>query len=97
MKLRFTPRAVASLNETADYINERNPAAARRVRDAIYESLQNLMLFPYIGRQQKTPGVRKFVTRRYAYLIYYTVDESRDEIVVLNVRHPARRREHEDA
>jgi toxin ParE1/3/4 len=96
MKLRFTPRAVANLVEITDYIHERNPAAAQRVRDAIYESLQNLILFPHVGRQQTTPGVRKFVTRKYAYLVYYTVDEVAEEIVILNVKHPARRREHED-
>ena len=59
--------------------------------------LQNLLLFPHVGRKQKAEGVRKFVTRKYAYLIYYTVDEAAEEIVILNVKHPARRREHEDA
>jgi toxin ParE1/3/4 len=96
MKLRFTPLATANLIEIADYIHARNPAAAQRVRAAIYESLQNLVLFPDVGRRQKTKGVRKLVTRKYAYLIYYTVDETADEIVILNVKHPARRREHED-
>jgi|SRR5215216_3383219 len=97
MKLRFTPRAVANLVEIADYIRERNPEAARRVRAAIYESLQNLILFPHIGRQQKTAGIRRIVTAKYRYLVYYTVDEAAEEIVILNVKHPARRREHEDA
>ena len=96
MKLRFTTRATENLAEIADYIRVRNPAAALRVRAAIYASLQTLILFPYVGRQQKTEGVRKFVTRKYAYLVYYTVDEAADEIVILNVKHPARRREHED-
>jgi toxin ParE1/3/4 len=96
MKLRFTPRAVANLIEIADYIHERNPAAAKRVHDAIYKNLQNLILFPHVGRRQKTPGVRKFVTRKYVYLVYYAVDEAAGEIVILNVKHPARRREHED-
>lgn len=96
MKLRFTPRATANLIEIADYIRARNPAAARRVRSAIYESLQTLILFPDVGRKQKAEGVRKLVTRKYAYLIYYTVDATADEVIVLNVRHPARRREHED-
>jgi toxin ParE1/3/4 len=40
--------------------------------------------------------VRKFVTHRYAYLVYYTIDEGAEEIVILGVKHPARRREHED-
>jgi toxin ParE1/3/4 len=97
MKLRFTPRATADLGEIADYIHAYNPRAAQRVRAAIYEGLQDLILFPYVGRQQKVEGVRKLVTRKYAYLVYYTVDEGADEIVILNVKHPARRREHEDA
>jgi len=97
MKLRFTPRAVANLVEIADSIHERNPAAARRVRDAIYQSLQVLLLFPGAGRKQKAPGVRKLVTRTYRYLVYYTIDEAAEEIVILNIRHPARRREHIDA
>jgi toxin ParE1/3/4 len=97
MKLRFTPRATANIVEIADYIHALNPAAAARVRAAIYESLQNLILFPHAGRRQRAEGVRKIVTRRYRYLIYYTVDEAAEEIVVLNVKHPARRREHEDA
>ena len=58
MKLRFTPRATANLIEIADYLHARNPAAARRVRAAIYDSLQNLILFPQVGRRQKTEGVR---------------------------------------
>ncbi len=69
MKLRFTPRATANLFEIADYLHARNPAAARRVRSAIYDSLQNLILFPHVGRRQKGEGVRKFVTRKYAYLV----------------------------
>jgi toxin ParE1/3/4 len=70
MKLRFTPRAVRDLIEIADYIHAHNPAASLRVRTAIYESLQNLILFPQVGRGQKVEGVRKFVTRKYAYLVY---------------------------
>ena len=97
MKLRFTPRAVENIVAIADYIRERNPAASQRVRAAIYESLQDLILFPHVGRPQRTEGVRKFVTRKYAYLVYYIVDDAIEEIVILNVKHPAQRREHEDA
>jgi toxin ParE1/3/4 len=97
MRLRFTPRAIANLTEIGNYIQVQNPTAARRVRATIIESLQNLILFPHVGRKQKVEGVRKLVTRKYAYLVYYTVDEVAEEIVILNVKHPARRREHEDA
>ena len=97
MKLRFTTRAAENLIEIADYLHERNPAAAGRVRAAIYEGLQNLILFPAAGRPQKVENVRKLVTTKYAYLIYYTVDGPAEEIVVLNVMHPSRERGYEDS
>jgi toxin ParE1/3/4 len=97
MKLRFTPRALENTSAIADYIRLRNPAAAKRVRAAIYESLQDLILFPQIGRRQQTEGVRKFVTPRYAYLIYYTVDDAAGEIIILSVKLSAQNRDHQDA
>jgi toxin ParE1/3/4 len=97
MKLRFTPRAARDLSDIADYIRERNPQAALRVRAAILESLQNLVLFPQVGRRQKIEGVRKLVTRRYRYLVYYTADEAAEEIIIITIQHPAREREHSDA
>jgi toxin ParE1/3/4 len=97
MKLRFTPRATANLEEIADYLLHRDPGAAARVRAVIYDSLELLILFPLLGRRQRTEGVRKLVTRRYRYLLYYTIDETTAEIVVLSVKHPAQQREHRDA
>jgi toxin ParE1/3/4 len=97
MKLRFTPRAAKELADIGDYIRERNPEAALRVRAAILESLQNLVLFPKAGRQQEIESVRKLVTRQYPYLVYYTVDEAAEELIIISIQHPARKREHTDA
>ena len=96
MKLRFTPRAAENIAVAADYIRERNPAAAVHVRAATYESLPKLVLFPEAGRRQTTKGVRKLVTRKYRYIIYYMIDQDAEEIVNLNVKHPAQKREHQD-
>jgi len=96
MKLRFTFRAVRDLSEIADYVHERSPKSALRVRTAILQSLQDLILFPELGGRQTVEGVRKLVTRRYPYLVYYNLDQMADEIVVLAIRHAARGREFED-
>jgi toxin ParE1/3/4 len=96
MKLRFSPRATQDLIDIADYIRERNPAASLRVRAAIIDSLQNLILFPDVGRRQTVRGVRKLVTRKYPYLVYYTVDPAAEDIIVLSIQHPARERDHEN-
>ena len=96
MKLRFTPRATRDLAEIAEYLRTRNPAAALAVRAAILRSLQNLTLFRAIGRRQNVEGVRKLVTPKYRYLVYYTIDEGGEEIVILTIQHPARHREYRD-
>jgi plasmid stabilization system protein ParE len=97
MRLRFTPRAAQDLADIGDHIRERNPESALRVRAAILESLQNLVLFPQVGRQQKVECVRKLVTRHYPYLVYYTADEAAEEIIIIAIQHSAREREHADA
>jgi toxin ParE1/3/4 len=64
---------------------------------AILQSLQNLSLFPELGRKQEEEGVRKIVTRQFSYRVYYMTDEATDEIIIVAIRHPARRPEHPDA
>jgi addiction module RelE/StbE family toxin len=96
MKLRFTPRATRDLAEIAEYIHERSPSAAVRVRSIILQSLEDLLLFPELGRRQTLQDVRKLVTRKYSYLVYYRIDRANDEIIVLTIQHHARRREYED-
>lgn len=78
--------------------------SARAIRPLLSEcarrflhSLQNLVLFPRVGRAQTVEGVRELVTRKYPYLVYYTVDETGEEIIILTIQHPTREREHEDA
>jgi toxin ParE1/3/4 len=96
VRLRFTPRATRDLAKIAEYLRTRNPSAALAVRDAILRSLQNLTLFPAIGRPQNVEGVRKLVTPKYRYLVYYMIDEEAEEIVILTVQHSARSREYRD-
>jgi plasmid stabilization system protein ParE len=92
VKLRFTPRATADLTTIADFIRRESPRGAGRVRASILQSLELLLDFPRMGRRQATPGVRKFVARRYEYVIYYSIDIAVDELIVLSIRHPAQRR-----
>ena len=97
MKLRFTPRAASDLRAISAYLRERDPAAALRVRSAISDGLRALVQFPRLGRQQREPGVRKFVTRRYSYLIFYAVEDADEEIIILTVQHSAQERSNTDA
>jgi len=92
MRLRYTRRVLQDISEIADYIHTENPQAAERVRAAILDSLQLLTRFPRIGRLTTVSGVRKLVTRKYPYLVYYEIDDEAGEVVLLTVQHPARDR-----
>jgi plasmid stabilization system protein ParE len=62
-----------------------------------FNHCRTFSLFPELGRKQEEEGVRKIVTRRYSYRVYYMADEAADEIIVVAIRHPARRPEHSNA
>lgn len=67
-----------------------------RARAAILETLQMLTRFPRAGRAQTVEDVRKIVTRRYAYIVYYSVDDGAQEVSIITILHPARERPYSD-
>lgn len=96
MRLRFTPQATQDPAAIGDYIRSKNAKASVRVRAAILETLQMLVRFPRAGRAQTVDGVRKIVTRRYSYIVYYSVDDGTQEIVIISIQHPSRERAYRD-
>jgi plasmid stabilization system protein ParE len=96
MKLRLTKRAVRDLDGISEFIAQHSPAAAKRVRGSILKSVETLALFPHVGHRQNISGVRKLVTRKYSYLVYYVVEEASSEVHVLTVQHASRQREFSD-
>jgi len=96
MKLHFTLRALSDLEAIADYLVPLSPQGAARVRAAILDSLQNLVQFSNIGHRQTAESVRKLAIRKYKYLIYYSVNDDAEEIVILTIQHGAREREFAD-
>lgn len=91
MKVRFTLGARADLQEIGEYIGQRNPRGANRVMAAVHQSVALVGKFPRRGRKQKAKGVRKAGTGKYPYNIYYRIDEQAGQIVILQIRHAARR------
>jgi len=91
MKLRFTRRAAQDLADIAEHIRVDNPSASVRVRASILNTIETLIRFPRLGRPQTVAGVRKLFTRRYSYAVYYVADAAANEIVILTIRHSARK------
>ena len=93
MKLRYTIRAVSDLETIADYLMRQSPQGAASVGRAIRKALANIREFPGLGRRQSLDDVRKVATRRFPYVIYYRVDWTANEVIVLTIQHTSRERE----
>ncbi|HEY7844915.1 MAG TPA: type II toxin-antitoxin system RelE/ParE family toxin [Bradyrhizobium sp.] len=89
MKLRYTPRAAAELNEVLAYIEDRSPPGACHVQARIQAIINLLLQHPHAGQLTSNGRLRRMVTSPYPYLIFYEVTQ--DHIVVHGVRHAARR------
>jgi addiction module RelE/StbE family toxin len=94
MKIRYTETALVEINEVFSYISERNAPAAKRVVARIEQTIQNLGDFPEMAQEADEPGVRRMPVTRYPFIVFYAIDT--DEVVILHVRHGARRWPWED-
>ncbi|QQO36796.1 type II toxin-antitoxin system RelE/ParE family toxin [Bradyrhizobium diazoefficiens] len=89
VKVRYTKRALAQIDEALTYINARSPQGATHVRDRIVALIALLEDRPYAGRQTTRAYVRRLPVNPYPYLIDYRVTST--EIVIMRFRHAARR------
>ena len=89
MKLRYTARAERELAEIVSYLLNQTPADAALFVDELERGLSRLLRHPFSAQQTDMPGVRRLSLRRFPYSVFHTVEV--DEIVVLHIRHGARR------
>lgn len=88
MRLRYTPEALAELNEILDYLAERSPQGAKRVQERIQIMTRLLVRHPYAGQITSKPRARRITTPPYPYVIFY--EATAEEVVIVGVRHAAR-------
>jgi plasmid stabilization system protein ParE len=84
----WTFSALADVEGIRRYIGNFNPIAAREVAERIIEIGNRLATFPNRGRRVPGTWLRETTLAR-PYVIRYRVDP--DRVVVLRVRHSARR------
>jgi toxin ParE1/3/4 len=89
LRLRYTPQALAELETLLADIAGQAPRGARRVQARLKAVIDLLLQYPSIGQVTNRPGVRRIIASPYLYLTFYRVTE--DEIIILSVRHGARR------
>lgn len=90
MKVRYNAEAIACIARIGLHHLPTNPEAASNIRSDIQATIRRISLDPLIYARVGRSEVRRAVTRRYRYLVYFRlVDESL--IAVLSVRHGAER------
>jgi plasmid stabilization system protein ParE len=89
MRVRWSKTALVELDAIFRYILERSRTAASSVMTGVEELSERLGQFPMMGRPANETGVRAFHVVRYLYVIFYAIDNSTDEVVILHVRHTA--------
>jgi len=90
VKLRYTLRGAAELDQVLNYIEDRSPQGALHVQARIQAIINLLLQHPHAGRLTSRVRLRRMIVSPYPYLIFYEATE--DEIVIHGVRHAARRR-----
>src|SRR5277367_4181993 len=89
VRVRWLRRALANLDEEAEYIAADNPAAAGRLVLRILAAADLLRENPAMGRAGRVPGTRELVVPETPYIVPYRV--RRDIVEILRVFHGARR------
>jgi toxin ParE1/3/4 len=85
LKLRWLVSARTSLQAQLIFIADDNPAAARKVRGRIHDTVRNLCAFPNSGRGGSVPGTREPVVPGSPFPIVYRL--SADSVDILRVLH----------
>jgi plasmid stabilization system protein ParE len=71
------------------FLIERNPSSAAAFADLVEAAVARLLDHPYSAEETEMPDVRRVYVRRFRYSMFYTMDG--DEVVILHIRHAARR------
>ena len=86
MKIIWSPLAVERMTEIADYISRENPTAAVSWVKAVFDKVENIKQFPYVGRifpEANRKEIREILFKNYR--IIYRVGT--EHISILTVRH----------
>jgi len=84
MKLRWTPRAVADLEEISDYLVAASPQAWEHLLQRLERLSEAILDFPLMGKAGLVPGTREFVVSGTPYILVFQVKD--EAVVIVSVR-----------
>jgi toxin ParE1/3/4 len=89
MRVRYTDPAANDFEESLSYLRAHAPTVVTEFADAVDQAVTELLHNPYSAQETEKRGIRRKYIRKFKHSIFYTVEE--DEIVILHIRHAARR------
>jgi plasmid stabilization system protein ParE len=89
MIVRYSRRAQSDLASILDYIEERSPRGAHKVKVAIKRTIETIEQNPNLGHPTGRGGTRGSPVGRYPYLVYWTIEAN--EVWIVHVRHGVRK------
>ena len=96
MKIEYSARATAQFKSVARNFVKLNPAVAKAVTGDIRKAVKLLARHAKIGKSQDEPGIRRIVSTRYGYLIYYRHLEDKSIIEIITIIHGRQQRPFQD-
>jgi toxin ParE1/3/4 len=87
MKLCWTHQAFGDRDAIMDHIAKDNVPAALAIDERIASAVENLLLFPQMGRTGRVTGTRELVVVKTDYIVAYKLDSK--AILILRVLHGA--------
>jgi plasmid stabilization system protein ParE len=94
MRVRYTATAAHEFGDGIEYLTQHAPSIVAEFADAIEQAVKDTAEFPFSAQETEKKGVRRKYVRRFHYSVFYAVENG--EIVVLHIRHAARRLPWED-
>ncbi|MBA2709867.1 MAG: type II toxin-antitoxin system RelE/ParE family toxin [Tatlockia sp.] len=89
MKIKFTKRAAQDIQSSFDFIRKDNPSAANSIITRIMECIENIAVYPAIGRLGRVPNTRELVVSSTPLIIIYQVRN--DILFIARIIHASRK------
>lgn len=88
--LTITPNAFLDIQDAIDWENSRDINLGSRFFQSLESRFADILLMPRIG-SIRYDNVRCTATKRFQYLIHYTVDDLKGQIIIVRVLHISRK------
>jgi len=74
LKIKWLARATANLENERRFIAKDNPQASIQVLQQVFDTVEHLSEFPYIGKSGRINGTREFNIPKLPYIVIYSID-----------------------